>query len=37
MRSPGRMKFLAGSESGMGVWINDTTPETIAATLREVY
>ena len=37
MRSPGRMKFLAGSESGMGVWINDTTPETIAATLREAY
>ncbi|MCZ9309180.1 galactose-1-phosphate uridylyltransferase [Corynebacterium uberis] len=34
MRSPHRMKYLAGSESGMGVWINDTTPEVIAATLR---
>lgn len=37
MRSPHRMKFLAGSESGMGVWINDTTPETIAATVKEHY
>lgn len=37
MRSPGRMKFLAGSESGMGVWVNDTTPESIAATLKGVY
>ncbi len=37
MRSPGRMKFLAGSESGMGAWINDTTPEVIAATLKEAY
>lgn len=36
MRAPHRMKFMAGSESGMGVWINDTTPERIAARLREV-
>ncbi|HEY2206849.1 MAG TPA: galactose-1-phosphate uridylyltransferase [Pseudonocardia sp.] len=36
MRAPGRLKFLAGSESGMGAWINDTTPERIAARLREV-
>ncbi|MDO5512140.1 galactose-1-phosphate uridylyltransferase [Corynebacterium sp.] len=36
MRAPHRMKYLAGSESGMGVWINDTTPERIAARLREV-
>jgi len=36
MRAPGRMKFLAGSESAMGAWINDTTPERIAARLREV-
>lgn len=36
MRSPGRMKFLAGSESAMGAWINDTTPERIADRLREV-
>ncbi|KQU07236.1 galactose-1-phosphate uridylyltransferase [Rhodococcus sp. Leaf7] len=37
MRSPGRMKFLAGSESAMGAWINDTTPEKIADRLREVH
>ncbi|MDQ1203250.1 galactose-1-phosphate uridylyltransferase [Rhodococcus sp. SORGH_AS_0303] len=36
MRSPGRMKFLAGSESAMGAWINDTTPEAIADRFREV-
>lgn len=36
MRSPGRMKFLAGSESAMGAWVNDTTPERIADRLREV-
>ncbi|QTJ68112.1 galactose-1-phosphate uridylyltransferase [Rhodococcus sp. ZPP] len=36
MRSPGRMKYLAGSESSMGAWINDTTPERIADRLREV-
>ncbi|MBN9643283.1 galactose-1-phosphate uridylyltransferase [Corynebacterium mendelii] len=34
MRSPNRMKFLAGSESAMGAWISDTTPERIAETLR---
>ncbi|WP_051866836.1 galactose-1-phosphate uridylyltransferase [Corynebacterium atypicum] len=37
MRSAGRMKFLAGSESGMGVWINDATPEAIAARFRELW
>ncbi len=36
MRSPGRMKFLAGSESAMGAWVNDTTPERIADRLNEV-
>jgi UDPglucose--hexose-1-phosphate uridylyltransferase len=36
MRSPGRMKFLAGSESAMAAWVNDTTPERIADRLREV-
>lgn len=36
MRSPHRMKFLAGSESGMGAWVNDTTPEKIAQRLREI-
>ncbi|GGG77747.1 galactose-1-phosphate uridylyltransferase [Corynebacterium pelargi] len=37
MRSPNRMKFLAGSESSQGVWINDTTPETIAKKFKEVW
>lgn len=37
MRSPNRMKFLAGSESAQAVWINDTTPEVIAARFREVW
>ncbi|AKE39276.1 Galactose-1-phosphate uridylyltransferase [Corynebacterium camporealensis] len=37
MRSPNRMKFLAGSESSQAVWINDTTPERIAARFREVW
>lgn len=36
MRSAGRMKFLAGSESGQGAWISDTTPEAIANRFREV-
>ncbi|MDY6049681.1 MAG: galactose-1-phosphate uridylyltransferase [Corynebacterium sp.] len=37
MRSPNRMKYLAGSESSQGVWINDTTPERIAARFKEVW
>ena len=36
LRAPGKLKFLAGSESGMGAWVNDTTPERIAARLRDV-
>lgn len=36
MRSPNRMKFLAGSESAMEVWVNDTTPEKIAERFREI-
>ena len=36
MRAPGKLKFLAGSESAMGAWINDSSPETVAARLREV-
>ncbi|TQF69491.1 galactose-1-phosphate uridylyltransferase [Rhodococcus spelaei] len=36
MRAPHRMKFLAGSESGMGAWISDTTPEAIAARFRAI-
>ena len=34
-RAPGKLKYLAGSESGMGAWINDTTPERIAERLRD--
>ena len=37
MRSPGRMKYLAGSESGMGVWVSDTTPESVASKMRQLY
>nr|WP_228046225.1 galactose-1-phosphate uridylyltransferase [Saccharopolyspora sp. HNM0983] len=33
-RTADRLKYLAGSESGMAVWINDATPEQIAARLR---
>ncbi len=36
LRSPGKLKYLAGSESGMGAWVNDVTPEAIAQRLREV-
>jgi UDPglucose--hexose-1-phosphate uridylyltransferase len=36
LRAPGKLKYLAGSESGMGAWVNDTTPERVAARLREV-
>ena len=36
LRAPGKLKYLAGSETGMGAWVNDTTPEQIAARLREV-
>jgi len=34
LRAPGRLKYLAGSESGMGAWVSDTTPEQIAARLQ---
>lgn len=37
LRAPGRLKYLAGSESGMGAWISDTTPEKIADRLKEVW
>lgn len=36
LRAPGKLKFLAGSESGMGAWVSDTTPEKIAERFREV-
>jgi UDPglucose--hexose-1-phosphate uridylyltransferase len=35
-RAPGKLKYLAGTESGTGVWINDIVPETAARRLREV-
>ncbi|MEU5843715.1 galactose-1-phosphate uridylyltransferase [Rhodococcus sp. NPDC047139] len=35
-RAPDKLKYLAGSESALGAWISDTTPERIAARLREV-
>jgi UDPglucose--hexose-1-phosphate uridylyltransferase len=33
-RAPGKLKYLAGSESGAGVWVNDIAPEAAAARLR---
>lgn len=34
-RAPGKLKYLAGSESAMGVFINDVLPERQAEMLRE--
>ena len=34
-RSAGKLKYLAGSESAMGVFINDIAPETAAQMLRD--
>ncbi len=34
-RDSGKLKYLAGSESGMGVFINDIAPEHAAALLRD--
>ncbi|QWF81881.1 galactose-1-phosphate uridylyltransferase [Amycolatopsis sp. CA-230715] len=36
LRAKDKLKYLAGSESGMAVWINDATPEQIAERLRGV-
>ena len=36
MRTATKLKFLAGSESGAGMFINDTLPENKAAELREL-
>lgn len=33
-RAPGRLKYLAGSEAAMGVYLNDVTPEVAAERLR---
>ena len=35
-RAAGKLKYLAGSESGMGAFITDTNPEDIAEQLRAV-
>jgi UDPglucose--hexose-1-phosphate uridylyltransferase len=35
-RAPGKLKYLAGSESAMGAWVNDVPPEAAAAALRAV-
>ena len=34
LRGPGKLKYLAGSESGVGGWVNDARPEAVAARLR---
>lgn len=34
-RSEGKIKYLAGSESGQGAWVNDGQPEEVARRLRE--
>lgn len=36
LRTPDKIKYLAGSESAMGVFVNDTTPEDVAARLRDL-
>jgi UDPglucose--hexose-1-phosphate uridylyltransferase len=35
-RAPDKLKYVAGSESAMGAFVLDLTPEDIAARLREV-
>ncbi|NNG38196.1 galactose-1-phosphate uridylyltransferase [Flexivirga sp. ID2601S] len=35
-RAEGKVKFLAGSESGQGAFVNDGLPEALADRLREV-
>jgi UDPglucose--hexose-1-phosphate uridylyltransferase len=35
-RAPGKLKYLAGTESGMGAFMNDIPPELAAARLRAV-
>jgi UDPglucose--hexose-1-phosphate uridylyltransferase len=36
MRAPGKLKYLAGTESGMGAFTNDIVPEVAASRLREL-
>jgi UDPglucose--hexose-1-phosphate uridylyltransferase len=35
-RAPGKLKYLAGTESGMGTFANDITPEDAASRLRQL-
>jgi UDPglucose--hexose-1-phosphate uridylyltransferase len=35
-RAPGKLKYLAGSEAGMGAFANDVTPEAAAKRLRDL-
>jgi len=35
-RGPGKLKYLAGSESGMGAFANDVAPEATARRRREL-
>jgi UDPglucose--hexose-1-phosphate uridylyltransferase len=35
-RAPGKLKYLAGTESGMGAFGNDIAPEAAAARLRQL-
>ena len=34
-RAEDKLKYLAGSESAMGAWIGDVTPEQAAVTIRD--
>lgn len=36
LRAADKLKYLAGTESGMAVWISDVTPEQVADRLRAV-
>jgi UDPglucose--hexose-1-phosphate uridylyltransferase len=35
-RAANKIKYLAGSESGMAAWVSDTTPELIAQRFHEI-
>jgi len=35
-RAVDKIKYLAGSESGMAAWVSDTTPELIARRFRQL-
>jgi UDPglucose--hexose-1-phosphate uridylyltransferase len=34
-RAPGKLKYMAGTETGAGIWSNDVRPENAARMLRE--